>query len=93
MAGIEITDICLARDSREGIRFAAVRKGERHDFVVSREALDDLKGGNTQGDEKQMREAFEAHSVRIRAIAAKALDHQTRQPAPDGWIVLQSKDF
>lgn len=75
------------------MRFTALRDDERHEFLISREALDDLIQDDTGGDEGAMREAFDKHVDRIQSVVMKALAFKYRHPQPDGWILLQTRDF
>ncbi len=88
---IEITNIRIATDGREGLRFTVIRKDESHEFLLSREALDDLEGSNLQS-EAALLAAFEKHRPAIERKAANALDYQYRAPE-GGVILLQTRDF
>lgn len=91
MPKAEITDLRVDPDGREGLRFTAVRKGEAHEFFISREALSDLDRSNP-ATEVELRAAFHAHQERIEQKVRTALDYQYRAPK-NGWIALQTKDF
>ncbi|KLN57650.1 DUF1488 family protein [Variovorax paradoxus] len=91
MPAITITNIRLARESREGLCFTVLRKGEAHEFLISREALSDLVEGNPK-TEAEMKVAFAAHVDRIQTKAGNALDYRYRAPE-GGFILLQTKDF
>ena len=91
MPVVELTNLRETKDSREGLRFTALRKAESHEFLISREALSDLVKGDTR-TEAEMRAAFEANADRIKIKVQNVLDYQYRAPE-DGFILLQTNDF